>query len=292
MHLLAGVDYLQEKLVDAERLLVGLRDSCTRVKGATNVGTFDVINSLALVTAAMGKLDEAERLFKDAVSKGSVALGDEHPVTLLLTSNLAIQYVNQQRWTDAEPLCRNVLEKRQRVLGDLHPETLISMAMLGYLLAHENKPHEAKPLLDKALAGCRVTIDQNHETRQFALGGLMLFYQNTMDLDKLGAVMAETIEITRIRSGRFSAVAASEDGIMGQFFMMRNDPVRAEPYLRDCLTQALQDSPRYPRPLRRREPAWRVSDRTEEIRRGRVVAGLRSCRVKCTSSRHRSRQRQ
>ena len=72
-HGVAQLYFAQDKLIEAEKLLLFLRDAYRRKPGAVGTETLDVANSLAVVYEAQRKFEQAERLLVDAVKESQRA---------------------------------------------------------------------------------------------------------------------------------------------------------------------------------------------------------------------------
>jgi hypothetical protein len=139
---------------------------------------------------------------------------------LTVRSTLAAIYRKQSKRQEAERLWREVLEVQRRVLGDTHPDTLDTMVVLGeFLVEREGKFDEAEPLLLEALKGCRQALDRNHLATDGALAGLAALYALRKDVKKLGPVLLEALEITRLRYGPDHALTAGGNEAAGSFFL-------------------------------------------------------------------------
>jgi non-specific serine/threonine protein kinase/serine/threonine-protein kinase len=115
---------------------------------------------------ALGKLDAAEPLYREALEGRRRKLGDEHPSTLTSINNLSALLHARGKLDDAEPLIREALEARRSTLGDDHPDTLNSIQSMGMLLKDRDKLEEAETLLRDALEGLRRTLGDEHPNTQ------------------------------------------------------------------------------------------------------------------------------
>ncbi|MDQ2886317.1 MAG: tetratricopeptide repeat protein [Chloroflexota bacterium] len=94
---------------------------------------------------------EAEPLFKQALTIRKEVLGLHHPDTASSLNNLAYLYQAQGRLAEAEPLYEQALAIRKEVLGEHHPDTAQSLNNLGYLYDSQGRLAEAEPLYKQAL---------------------------------------------------------------------------------------------------------------------------------------------
>ncbi|WP_329348597.1 tetratricopeptide repeat protein [Streptomyces sp. NBC_01261] len=83
-------------------------------------------HDLARVRSDLGRLDDAEDMFRATLAERRRRLGDEHPDTLVSQHYLARTLRNRGRLSEAGDLSAATLRARTRLLGDLHPDTLTS----------------------------------------------------------------------------------------------------------------------------------------------------------------------
>ncbi|KAK0750126.1 hypothetical protein B0T18DRAFT_323127 [Schizothecium vesticola] len=79
---------------------------------------------------SQSRLEEAEKLFIQAMKSFITKVGADHPDTLTSMANLALTWERQGRRVDALALMRDCAQARQRVLRAEHPDTLSSLAMV------------------------------------------------------------------------------------------------------------------------------------------------------------------
>ena len=81
---------------------------------------------MGFLLKARGKLDEAERYYRESQERRRRVLGDDDPRTLTSINNMGSLLKAQGKLDEAEPYYREALEGRRRVLGDDHRSTLSS----------------------------------------------------------------------------------------------------------------------------------------------------------------------
>ena len=79
--------------------------------------TAGAINNMAFVIQKLGRLEEAEPLYEEALAWRRRELGDDHPGTLASITNMGFILHEQGRFNDAEPYVRESLERKRRTLG-------------------------------------------------------------------------------------------------------------------------------------------------------------------------------
>merc|ERR1740121_1966214 len=104
---------------------------------------------------AHGRLDEAEKLFREAVDGSWGKLGPKHPVTLTFVDNLVALLEDQGRKGEAEPLHRQAFEGGS-------PNALRSAFCLGTTLKSRGQLEEAEPMFRAALDGSRERFGMQH----------------------------------------------------------------------------------------------------------------------------------
>jgi tetratricopeptide (TPR) repeat protein len=135
------------------------------------------MKDLAVSLEMTGRLNEAEKLERDALEIQRRVLGNDHPDTLTSMNNLAFTLRREGRYPEAEQLFREALDIRRRVLGNDHPATAGSMSNLAITLAREGRYPEAEQLFREALdMQTRILGDDHLQTvhsRQSLAGTLM-----------------------------------------------------------------------------------------------------------------------
>ena len=122
-------------------------------------------SSLANGYGALGRMEEAVRLFEETLAATVRVLGPEHPDTLTSRSNLAVGYMRLGRTKEAVQLDEETLEARVRVLGPEHPETLASRNNLAIGYRRLGQTEEAVQLDEETLeAMVRVLGPERPET--------------------------------------------------------------------------------------------------------------------------------
>jgi tetratricopeptide (TPR) repeat protein len=102
-----------------------------------------------------GDSEEAETLYRDALTMNQQLYGESHPAIALSLSNLAEIYRSQSRLELAEATYREVLVMQRKLLGDDHPEVARVMNNLAFV--YHDRGH-----LEKAMAMQRRILGQTH----------------------------------------------------------------------------------------------------------------------------------
>lgn len=122
-----------------------------RPKGS-DLASASLRTNLGLLAKARGQNDEAERLFKEAITIKRALLGDESPEIAIDYNNLANLYVNDRKPERALELYERALRIKKARYGEEHPSTAISLNNLGTAYLEAGKLQQAEQNLVKALA--------------------------------------------------------------------------------------------------------------------------------------------
>ena len=83
----------------------------------------------------MGRYDEAEPLYRQALEIRKAALGETHPDYAQSLNNLAVLYYDMKRYADAEPLMAEALRIFEATLPPEHPSIAASRRDLELIRA-------------------------------------------------------------------------------------------------------------------------------------------------------------
>ncbi|KAK0745442.1 P-loop containing nucleoside triphosphate hydrolase protein [Schizothecium vesticola] len=110
----------------------------------------------------LGKYEEAEQMYRQALQLYQKVLGKEHPSTLGSMNNLALVLDSQGKYEEAEQMHRQALQLREKVLGKEHPSTLGSMNNLALVLDSQGKYEEAEQMHRQALQLYQKVLGKEH----------------------------------------------------------------------------------------------------------------------------------
>jgi serine/threonine protein kinase/Flp pilus assembly protein TadD len=97
------------------------------------------------------KLEDAEKLYAEALGRARRVFPRDDPVTLATMSNLAAVYGLRGRLDDSRRLLEETLEVQRRVLGEEHRETLVTMSNLAGTYANLRRFDDAHRLFDRTI---------------------------------------------------------------------------------------------------------------------------------------------
>lgn len=132
------------------------------------------LDRLGLVRLARGQLDEAEAMFREALSLNRGADGDGGQVAENL-ANLAGVALARGRYEEAVSLFRQTLEIRRRRLGPGHPDVAATLNNLAVALAGNGAFAEAETAQAEAIDLYRTLLGDEHPRLGTMLNNLGLF---------------------------------------------------------------------------------------------------------------------
>lgn len=109
-----------------------------------------ILNNLAAVLMALGRLDEVEPLIRSNVASAEI-LDPPHPALAVRLFNLASFLQKAGRPAEAEPIFRRVLELEEAKYGPEHSEIFSTLLQLGKVLVDLQRGTEALELFERAL---------------------------------------------------------------------------------------------------------------------------------------------
>ncbi|KZP31621.1 hypothetical protein FIBSPDRAFT_1037571 [Athelia psychrophila] len=98
-----------------------------------------------------GKYEQAEILYRRALTGWEQQLGVNHPDTLAAPNNLALLYYDQGKYEEAGWLYQQALAGQERQLGSDRLDTLSAVGNLANLRVQQSKLEEAETLCNRAL---------------------------------------------------------------------------------------------------------------------------------------------
>ncbi|KAI1176241.1 tetratricopeptide repeat domain-containing protein [Nemania sp. FL0916] len=125
-----------------------------------------------LVYTQCGKLDSAEKLFKEVAACLSLYVGPESPRTRAAHTALAAVYWQQGRVNEALDLQRGIVAMCQKYLGRENPETLRAVHRLSITLWQQGRYSAAKELLVEVVEGFTKLLGPNHVDTLEAINNL------------------------------------------------------------------------------------------------------------------------
>ncbi|MFF5011262.1 tetratricopeptide repeat protein [Streptomyces phaeochromogenes] len=130
--------------------------------GADHLVVLQLRHQLAWETASMGRLDQAEGMYRQVFVARRRLLGEDHPDTLVTRHELAWIAAAQKRWEEAEGGYQRVLPALRRALGEEHTATLFTRHEHGWALANQGRLEDAETELRPILSTRRQVLGEEH----------------------------------------------------------------------------------------------------------------------------------
>jgi tetratricopeptide (TPR) repeat protein len=138
-------------LMEAEKL----EEVAEAVFGINHVGYAHALNVLAAVYMGQDppeKFDEAEALYRRAMTIREEVLGDDHPDVAQSLTLLSALYSMQRKFAEAEGLLRRALEIQTRALGDRDFSVGTTLVVLASACLFQDKREEADALRERGIS--------------------------------------------------------------------------------------------------------------------------------------------
>src|SRR4029077_19257987 len=135
--------------------------------GDEDVSTAAAAHDLASSEFRLGWLDDAETLFRRALTVREGEVGATHHAKLASCNGLAAVLEAKRRFSEAEELFRRALVGRESLFGARHPATLGSLSNLAALLEQTGRYQEAADCYERAIKGFEHAIPRDPRLASF-----------------------------------------------------------------------------------------------------------------------------
>ncbi|MHC4205991.1 MAG: serine/threonine protein kinase [Planctomycetota bacterium] len=148
---LAAAYWKQGCIEEAEELLRKALDVSRRHPrpGEANTESIFITHFLGTFCQELGRYNEAEELYIEALGARRKMYGEEHTLTLAVLDHLGSLYCDMERYEEAEKLLIEAEETARRVFGNDHRITVKCVNDLIELYESWNKPEEATKWREK-----------------------------------------------------------------------------------------------------------------------------------------------
>ena len=167
-----------------------------QVSGPNSAVVCGVLTNLAAVRSQLGEHDDAERLYRDALSRLELFYGtDEHPTVALAMDGLGGLLRDRGRFKEARVLLERALTVREKTLGPDHLEVARSLASLGVLLRNVGDFGPAAGMLERALSIRKETLGSEHLDVARTLASLAILRELSGQHGQADACYTEAVDI-------------------------------------------------------------------------------------------------
>lgn len=183
-----------DKAIAREEEVVALTG---KKQGSKDPRLAPALNNLAKSYASVGRYEEAEPLFREALEIARNTIGTEHADYAIGLSNLADLLRATGRVEEAEPLYREALEITRVTRGPGHPDFALDLNNLAVLLETTDRFEEAETLYREALEIDRRTIGTEHPEYSIHLNNLAGLLRATGRYEEAEPLYRESLAISR-----------------------------------------------------------------------------------------------
>ena len=188
----------QNRLEEAERLLMQVSEAMTKMLGAEHPKTLIGMRNLAYVYSQRSRWEEAEKLSMQVLKTQKGVLGEEHPDTLASKSILAKTYYENGRLEEAEKMQLQIIEIMKRVLGVQHPDTLSSMGHLAVIYDRQRRWGDAEKLHLQVLEGRKRVLGAEHPSTLHSMFNLAYTYEKQGQWEKAEKLILQELEVRKV----------------------------------------------------------------------------------------------
>lgn len=193
------------------------------------------LNDLALLFQHTGRLEESERLIKQALSIDEESFGSDHPRVAARLNNLATLLLSANRPDEAEPIMKRALAIDEAAYGPEHPNVAIDLNNLGTLFQNTNRLDEAEELMKRALAIGEKVLGSNHPKIAIRLNNLAQLLSEIGRLDEADPLLTRALAIEEASFGPDHPQVAKLLNNLAQLCLATNRMDEAEPLMRRAL---------------------------------------------------------
>jgi tetratricopeptide (TPR) repeat protein len=168
--------------------------------GADDPETLASLNNLGVVLRHLGRLDEAERVYREVLESRQLVLGETHPDTLDTRNSFGSLMLSQEA-PECETFLRETFQLCRSALGESHGQTTSAMNNLGTYLSGVDKLSEAESLLAKIVRLRSASLGEDHPSTSVAMGNLAHVYVKQGKLPEAVALYRRMLESRRKQLG-------------------------------------------------------------------------------------------
>ncbi len=194
------------------------------------------LNEHALNTRKLGRFEQAEGLYREALEIDRATIGEGHPSYATRLNNLAGVVEAQGRFEEAEGLYRQAQEITRATMGEGHPSYAIRLNNLALVVQAQGRFEEAEGLYREALKIDRATIGEGHPGYAINLNNLAGVVEAQGRFEEAEGLYLEALEIGRATIGEWHPEYAVRLGNLGQLLGQQGKAADA----REMLQQGME----------------------------------------------------
>lgn len=132
--------------------------------GPDHIDTLKAVNNLGQARMLQGRREEAEALYRRALSGRIAVVGENHPATAATMNNLSEAARARGDLDEAESYQKQAVESLLQSLGEHHRDTITIMANYGSTLVQTGRIDQGLAWHSRAYEASRVGLGDNHIT--------------------------------------------------------------------------------------------------------------------------------
>ncbi|GAB3099443.1 protein kinase domain-containing protein [Lysobacter terrae] len=231
--------YETDHFESAVRELRGLRNASLKSPAALA----EIDATLADLYTETNRWDEALAALQDALARSKRQLGADHPEYLWRQVSLGDMLMMRGEYDQADALFSHIHEGLVETIGDNHPRTLTAVHYLGLIRLERGQPAKALPLLQRALAGRMRVQGADHNWTHYSMNRVAEALVELGKPDEAIPLLQQALNSVDRNGRRRQAYVILLLDTMGRAYLKKNEPARAEPYLREGLELARDTLP-------------------------------------------------
>jgi serine/threonine protein kinase/Tfp pilus assembly protein PilF len=146
---------------------------------------------------SLGKYEEVEEHYAEALETRRRILGNEHPSTLASIGSMGVLLYYQGKYDEAQVYYAEALETQRRVLGNEHPDTLRTINSMFVLSYYQGKYDEAQVYSAEALETRRRVLGNEHPDTLNTINSMAGLLKVQGKYDEALVYSAEALETRR-----------------------------------------------------------------------------------------------
>ncbi len=207
-------------------------DTYTRDLGPENRETLDAVGLLGLIHFDKDEVDDAERLFREALD-GLQRAGPHDRETLTTRHNLALLLQYKGEYAAAEEMLRKVLESQRSATENDGEDAFTTMNSLAVLLRDTERLVEAESLQRTVLEGRRRVLGANHPETLSSMHNLGVFFSDSLKLNEAEPLLNEVVSVRRQVLGATHPQTLESANALGGVYYRQKRLAEAETLFRD-----------------------------------------------------------
>ncbi len=231
----------EDKLPEAETLQRDALRLRMQLFGPDDPMVAESLSDLAITLRRMGKLREAEELYRKGLEVDlknhllEKSASDEH--------NLGVLLRVERRLPEAEAMLRRALAARLQISGAEHPSTAQTINQLAYVLHDEGKLSEAEQYARASLATLVRLLGDEHPDVATGLNHLATLLRDQGKLNEAEAMFRRSLAVAERTLGANQTDTARIESNLGEFLARRGKLEESEQLLRESLRARRQILP-------------------------------------------------